>query len=337
MHRKKLEEYIWDIVRNLTDSASSLITRAIAPIARKQAMIGPIKLPLTFRVWDSFKVTPVAHHYYQPVFNPHDLAETIWTKSDPLCGIDMNVHGQLTLLRSFTTYSGELQAIPISEPFEGYTFFYNNNFFESGDAEILYSMVRHFKPKKVIEIGCGYSTRLMKHALDKNREEGAVAEQICIEPYEMPWLEQLGVDKIIRAKVEDIDLGLFDELEEDCLLFIDSSHTLRTGGDVYIEYLRILPRLQRGVIIHIHDIFLPFDYPRQWVVSYRRFWTEQYLVQAFLTFNPEFEILAALRYLATYHFEEFAAVCPVFAHEFDRRNVPEAITVSPSSFWIRRK
>ncbi len=142
---------MWDIVRTLADSASSVVTRAIAPIARKQAIMGPIKMPLTFKVGDSFKITPVTYHYYQPVFNPHDLAETIWTRPDPLYRIDMNVQGQLTLLRSFTSYNTELQAIPISEPSDGYSFFYNNNFFESGDAEILYSMVRHFKPKKVIE------------------------------------------------------------------------------------------------------------------------------------------------------------------------------------------
>lgn len=324
-------------VRSWVDFASSLLTRAMAPIARKQINIGRFKLPLTFRVWDSFEVTPVPYHYYQPVFNPHDLAETIWTKPDPLYGIDMNVPGQLTLLRSFTAYSDELQTIPISEPSEDNGFFYNNTFFESGDAEILYSMVRRYKPKKVIEIGAGYSTRMIKRALKKNREEGAVAEQICIEPFSNPWLEQLGVDKIIRSKVEDIDLSLFDELEEGCLLVIDSSHTLRTGGDVYIEYLHILPRLQKGVIIHIHDIFLPFVYPRQWVVSDRRFYTEQYLLQAFLAFNPEFEILAALKFLATYHFEEFAAVCPVFAQQLDRRFDSENLTVSPSSFWIRRK
>lgn len=328
---------MWNIVRTLADIVSSEITWAIAPIVRKQAMKGPVKMPLTFRVWDAFKITPVIHHYYQPIFNPHDLAETIWTKPDPLYGIDMNVQRQLAVLKAFTAYSDELQAIPMSEPPEGYSFFYNNNFFESGDAEILYSMVRHFKPKKVIEIGCGYSTRLMKCALDKNRHEGAAAEQICIEPYEVPWLEKLGVDKVIRSKVEDVDLSLFDELEADCLLFIDSSHTLRTGGDVYIEYLHILPRLQKGVIIHIHDIFLPFDYPRQWLVSHRRFWTEQYLMQAFLAYNPEFEILAALRYLATYHSEEFAAACPVFACQSERRMAHGAVTVSPSSFWIRRK
>ncbi len=159
---------MWDIVRTLTDSASSVVTRVIAPMVRKQANMGTVKLPLTFRVWDSFKITPVVHHYYQPVFNPHDLAETIWTKSDPLYGIDMNVEGQLDLAKVVHYLRGELQAIPISEPSEGYSFFYNNNFFESGDAEILYSMVRHFKPKKVIEIGCGYSTRLTKRALDKN-------------------------------------------------------------------------------------------------------------------------------------------------------------------------
>lgn len=325
------------VVRTWADIASSVLTRAMAPIARKQLNIGHLKLPLTFKVWDSFEVTPIPYHYYQPVFNPHDLAETIWTKPDPLYGIDMNVPGQLTLLGSFTAFSSELLAIPINEPSEGYGFFYDNTFFESGDAEILYSMVRHIKPKKVMEIGGGYSTRLIKRALDKNREEGAVAEQICIEPYHNPWLEQLGVDKIIRSRVEDVDLSLFDELEEGCLLIIDSSHTLRTAGDVYVEYLHILPRLQKGVIIHIHDIFLPFDYPRHWVVSHRKFYTEQYLLQAFLAFNPEFEILAALKYLATYHFEEFAAVCPVFAQQLDRRFDPESITVSPSSFWIRRK
>jgi len=150
---------------------------------------------------------------------------------------------------------------------------------------------------------------------------------VCIEPFENLWLEQIGVDDVVRQRVENIPLEFFACLQSGDILFIDSSHVLRTGGDVFHEYLRILPTLRQGVLIHVHDIFLPFDYPRDWIVEQRHFWTEQYVLQAFLAFNSAFGVLLAASYLAAYHRDALAAVCPVFAQQ-ERR--------VPGSFWLER-
>jgi hypothetical protein len=168
----------------------------------------------------------------------------------------------------------------------------------------------------------------MKKALDKNKEEGSLSVHICIEPYEMPWLESLGVDNVIREKVEDVALSVFTGLEENDIIFIDSSHVLRTAGDVFIEYLHILPSVKQGVIVHIHDIFMPFEYPKDWIVKKRIFFTEQYLLQAFLAFNPEFEVLLACSYLAHDFPDRLAAASPGYAASQYSK---------PGSFWLRRR
>ena len=115
---------------------------------------------------------------------------------------------------------------------------------------------------------------------------------------------------LIEKKVEDIDLEFFSQLESGDVLFIDSSHTVKIGGDVNYLFLEVLPRLKPGVIVHVHDIFLPFEYRRDWVMEEFRFWTEQYLLQAFLTFNSEFEVLMANSYLAHGYLEDLKAAFP---------------------------
>ena len=125
--------------------------------------------------------------------------------------------------------------------------------------------------------------------------------------------------------MEDIDLEFFSQLDSGDILFIDSSHTVRIGGDVNYLFLEVLPRLKPGVIVHVHDIFFPFDYRREWVLDEFRFWTEQYLLQAFLTFNSEFEVLLANNYLSHYHKD---AVKTVF---------PSLPSWGGGSFWMRRK
>jgi Methyltransferase domain len=125
--------------------------------------------------------------------------------------------------------------------------------------------------------------------------------------------------------VEDIDLEFFSQLHSGDILFIDSSHTVRIGGDVNYLFLEVLPRLKPGVIVHVHDIFFPFDYRRDWVTDEFRFWSEQYLLQAFLTFNSTFEVLMANNYLSHYYED---AVKTAF---------PSLTSWGGGSFWMRRK
>lgn len=315
------------VLHRLINGLFFVLTPLIARIARRQATLGPSSVPATFKVWSSVGLTPVLHHYYQPIYDPHDLPLTTWTRRDPLHGINMNAAGQVALLEQFH-YGSELTSIPMDNPGKELKFYYDNGYFGSGDAEILYNMIRHFQPRQVMEIGSGHSTRMAKKALDENWKQGSSATHICIEPYTNRWLEDLGVGRVIRSRVEDVDPTMFRNLQENDILFIDSSHVLRTGGDVFTEYLHILPILNAGVIIHVHDIFLPFDYPEDWVVNWRRFYTEQYLLQAFLAFNDSFEILAALNYLAHDYRQELGLACPVFARHAGS---------NPSSFWIRKK
>ncbi len=295
-------------------------------MARVQSRLGPERLPLSYKVWDKIGVATIPFHYYQPVFNTSKLNPKLFSKPDALRGIEWNEQQQLELLSSFH-FQEELASIPVDAPAtDTLEFFHANPSYGPADAEMLYNMVRHFKPAKVVEIGSGYSTRMLKKALDANKEEGVASKHVCIEPYEMPWLESLGVDEVIRSKVEDVDLEVFQQLQANDILFIDSSHVLRMGGDVFVEYLHILPVLQKGVVVHIHDIFLPYDYPKGWIVAKRRFWTEQYLLQAFLAFNSSFRILAAVNYLALHHASKLAKVCPVFAQ----------YRSGHGSFWMQR-
>lgn len=309
----------------VVDVLYSIFSLVMAPASLLQSRLGSLRLPMTYKVWDFFQVSSVRHHYYQPVFDVNMLPGMLWQKPDEMVGVDLNEEKQLKLLETFS-YQDELRNVPLVPDGDSLNFFHNNSY-GPADAEMLYNIVRHFKPSRVIEVGCGYSTRMLKKALDTNRSDGSESTHICIEPYEMPWLESLGVNEVIRKKIEDVPVELFESLEENDILFIDSSHVIRTGGDVVFEFTKVLPRLKSGVIVHIHDIFLPYEYPREWLVKHRRYWTEQYLLQAFMAFNNEFEIVAAVNWLAREHAEELAQACPVY----------DRLKTGHGAFWIRKK
>ncbi len=152
---------------------------------------------------------------------------------------------------------------------------------------------------------------------------------VCIEPYDMAWLEELRDVEIVRELVEEMDRSLFASLEANDMLFIDSSHMIRPQGDVLCEHLEILPALKRGVFVHVHDIFTPRDYPAIWVKDQVRFWNEQYLVEAFLTGNRDFKIVGALNFLKHHHADEIKRRFPLLAAEFD--------ACEPASLWIVRR
>ena len=142
-------------------------------------------------------------------------------------------------------------------------FHFNNSAFDNLDAVIYYSIIRHFNPKLIIEIGSGWSTKIAAQACLKNKQ----TQLISIEPYPQKHLQDgfPGFSKLIPKKVENVNQKIFSKLSKNDILFIDSSHTIKTGGDVVCEFLEILPQLKKGVIIHIHDIFFPYDYPKDWV------------------------------------------------------------------------
>jgi hypothetical protein len=268
-------------------------------------------------------VFPIINHYYEPCFD-FRLVKRRSDEPRDLPGISWNVCGQLDLLARLN-YSEELLKIGIDGP-SGDGFWIQNPNFKSGDAEYWYNVIRFFRPARIIEVGSGYSTMLARIALAKNGEQDCTysCKHVCIEPYEMPWLERLDVE-LVRTRVEDVDISVFKVLEENDILFIDSSHVIRPQGDVLREILQIIPSLSKGVIVHLHDIFSPRDYLAEWIYRDIKFWNEQYLLEAFLTSNKEWEIIAALNFLKHRNCELLKSVCPFLSEDRE-----------PGSFYIKK-
>ena len=277
-----------------------------------------------FPFWEKhgFHVTPV--HFYQPIPDTQSLPDALWNTRSELVGIDMNDAFQLDLLRNhFPRFRSEYDQFPAEPTGEPIQFHHNNGLFDGTDALVAYCMIRHFQPRLIIEVGSGFSSLISAEAIAKNKNSAL----ICIEPFPRQFLRDgfPGLRSLIEKKVQDIDLEFFSQLREGDILFIDSSHTVKIAGDVNYLFLEVLPRLKPGVIVHVHDIFLPFDYRRDWVMDELRFWTEQYLLQAFLSFNSEFEVLIANAYLGHRYMEDLKTAFP---------NSP---WWGGGSFWMRRR
>ena len=278
-----------------------------------------------FQLWEEngFHLTPV--HFYLPIPDTRTLRDASFERQSQLPGVDMNEGGQLELVRNvFPRFREEYDRIPFEPTGVPHEFYFANDLFSGTDALALYCMVRHFRPKRVLEVGSGFSSRVTGAALLRN---GDGATLTCIEPYPDDVLRQgfPGLSRLIAKPVQDVGTEVFEELGPGDVLFIDTSHVVAIGSDVNYLFLEVLPRVKPGVIVHVHDIYFPTDYPRAWVMEERRFWTEQYLLQAFLAFNTQFEVLLCNNYVWRKH----------------RQAVLETFPRSPwwggGSFWMRRR
>jgi hypothetical protein len=308
---------------HILDPVLAAILVLLAPLLM---LAGRVRLhaPATHVIQTWLGIGIVQHHYYEPLVRRGDLYRPLSDKRE-LPGVDLRIGEQLALVTQFN-YAEELLALPLEKPSDT-EFGYHNGWYEAGDAELFYDFVRFFKPKRIIEVGSGNSSLIAEKAIDANRVEdpGYVCEHICIEPFERPWLEQLGI-RIVRGRVELCDPALFETLGENDILFIDSSHVLRPQGDICYLYLSILPRLRPSVIVHVHDVFIPRDYLEQWV-NQGRLWNEQYVLEAFLSCNSQFRVLAALNLLAHDYRDSLARACPVLMRE---------PSFEPGAFWFQR-
>lgn len=280
----------------------------------------------SFPLWErlGFHITPV--HFYEPIPDTRELRPEVWSAHTSLAGIDMNEASQLEVLRSLAEFSGELADVGSAVQAPG-VFHFNNGLFDHTDARMLYALLRLFKPTRVVEVGSGYSSLMAARALAQNREEGKEGSLVCIEPYPREWLRTpLGGRLLLEQPVQETPIDEFSSLAANDVLFIDSSHVVRIAGDVRFEFLELLPRLAPGVLVHVHDIFLPEEYPEKWVLKERRFWTEQYLLQAFLAFNNEFEVLLAGNWLRINHGELLVDALGELPPGY-----------RPGSFWMRRR
>ena len=254
-------------------------------------------------------VFPIIDHYYEPLFNPRHLRTPLDVVRD-LPGIAFRIDSQLDLL-SRLRWRTEIESWPDAElPGLGRVFPLPDSQYGPGDADFLYQFLRLTRPRNVVEIGCGGSSKIIELALAANRADGAgPCSHVCIEPYENPWLERLGVE-LLRARVEDVDPAFFRALGPGDLLFIDSSHVIRPHGDVLCEFQRVIPSLAAGVFVHVHDIFTPRDYPSEWLVNKVKLWNEQYLFETMLAHNPRYQVVASLNLLKHCEFEALQACCP---------------------------
>ena len=287
---------------------------AAAPVLALFRWIGAKRLPVSRRVLKAIGVFPIRNHYYEPRFVYNDLKNPLDEERN-LPGIDLDLAAQVALLASLSSRN-ELTELDLRNRGNPTGFVFGNGAYESGDAEIWYSMLRTLKPRRVLEVGSGHSSLLAHAALERNRvETGADICHTLIEPFENPWLESLGNASVVRERAEDVSLDVFRELASGDVLFIDSSHMIRPQGDVLRLYLEVLPQLQAGVIVHIHDIFTPRDYLATWLTESVHFWNEQYLLEALLSNSSRYEILLALNFLKHNAYPHLSEMCPYMTPE----------------------
>lgn len=237
--------------------------------------------------------------FYSPVVNTAEVlsepdVSRIWPDSvDDPPGIDVRAEAQLALLKLLTAHRFDQEATRRGPRYDP-----ANDQFPPHDAGLLYAMVRHLRPRQMVEVGCGWSTTVTAAAIADGALDTALT---CIEPYPRPFL--LEMDDVLtlrQEKVEHTPPAVFQGLGAGDVLFIDSSHVAKTGSDVVHLFLEVLPRLADGVVVHVHDIFIPEDYPQGWVRNGFG-WTEQYLLQAYLVGNARAHVLAMNRWLALRH------------------------------------
>lgn len=236
----------------------------------------------------------VPDFFYTSVFSPADVPEEAWQGTFPECG-RFELAPQKAFLADVAGFRDELAAFPVEAGAAAETTYYwNNEQFSHADAALYYAIVRRLKPGRIVEVGSGHSTKLAVEAVRRNRA-GSI---LCVEPHPPAWLRKVeGAIEIQRFPVQTAPDSLFLELGPGDVLFIDGSHISKTGSDVNHLFLRILPRLPAGVLVQIHDICLPFEYPRYWSEDALCYWNEQYVLAALLANSRKFEVLAGVYYL----------------------------------------
>lgn len=299
-----------------------------------------------FRMLQRIGISISPNHYYWPVPDFRELESRTWPAEEEPVGVDLGFERQLNFLQYLVSqYQSEWKSDTAPLFSVGYT--YNNGFFEAVDAEIAYSLVRHYKPRRIVEVGGGYSSRVLAAALDLNfKLDGVRGELVTIDPNPDRYPKNALNDRVslITQPVQQVDLDVFLSLQSGDFLFLDSSHVVGIGSDVVREYLEIVPRLTSGVLIHSHDIFIPGDYPRDAVLHNLAFWSEQYLLQALLTFNSQLTVLWGSSYMQSRATAELDDAFPQWPHSYRcmpparRRFLPtrDGDRVWPSSFWMHK-
>lgn len=297
-------------------------------------------------VQESLGVNVTPSHFYFPIPKLKSFDEKDWNACEPCRGLDFRIDEQIDRLHSHLLPFAQEWTFPQGKDGDSHKFHFNNGYFECVDAEVAYSFVRRTKPRRIIEVGGGNSTLLLATAIRKNADEGSPCDLTSIEPNPASFLEDgvPGLTQLIRGPVQKAPLELFHTLRANDILFIDSSHVVSIDSDVVYVLLRVLPELAPGVIVHFHDIFAPLDYPEKFVRTNLCFWTEQYMLEAFLAFNSAFRVLWSSSAMQQYRSDVLRESFPVWEESFSRlpsslkQFVPsrDGNRVWPCSLWIAR-
>jgi hypothetical protein len=242
-------------------------------------------------------------HYYSPIVDVDELhtdSVRVFDRSLPPAGIDLNETGQLALLPTLRLLARDTP-LPKNKTPE-MLYYSNNGQYGPGDAAVLASMIRHLRPRRILEFGSGYSSCCI---IDTNRLFfNNNIDCTFVDPYPQLLRDLLtgytGHVRILESRAQDIDLKLVSSLQENDILFIDSTHVSKGGSDVNLHFFSTLPALQAGVVIHVHDVSYPFEYPEAWFFEENRSWNELYVLRAFLMHNPIYKIEFFNHFLAQY-------------------------------------
>ncbi len=270
-------------------------------------------------------------HFYSPVVDVTTLAgreNEIWPEQPSIKGVDFNEASHEHILRNvFPKHMENYKYVETSNEAQSDIQFYTQNSqFSWLDSRSLFVLLNEWKPRKMLEVGSGFSSLL---SADVNRRFlDNTMDFKCIEPYPREFLKKeiAGLNEVIVDKVENLPRSLFEDLDAGDILFIDSSHVSKTGSDVNFLFFEILPILKKGVKIHIHDIFLPHEYPKEWVLGENRSWNEQYLLRALLMYSNAFKILFGGSF-AQYKFPELVV---------NALNHPKKHGFGGGSLWIEK-
>jgi len=268
-------------------------------------------------------------HFYSPIVdvsNVHAIAAVRDRLKAPLpAGIAIDAEGMASMMKRLAKHHRHF-AFPRHRE-AGYRFHFDNPFFGCYDASILFTMLLEFRPRRIVEVGCGHSSRLLLDANDHFFDSGL--DLTFIDP-SLDSLKDLLDERsapnssLINSPVQDVGLDVFERLEANDILFVDSGHVSKTGSDVNYIVFEVLPVLKPGVLVHIHDILYPFEYLEEWVLKDKRSWNEAYLLRAFLQYNTAFEIVYWNNF-AWHHLREDLA-----------RLMPLCLENEGGSIWLKR-
>lgn len=231
--------------------------------------------------------------FYSPIPDLSAIDRQLWSEPSTLPGVDFDLEHQLEFIEAELVMFAKEFTPGRAPTGERQEYFLDNGLYGPGDAELLYAVIRRYRPNTVLELGAGFSTLVSAAAVRANRQDGHQTRLISCDPYaDKEAAGQVdGLAELRPIAAESLEASEYAALGSGDILFIDSSHTVRLGGDVVHLLCEVIPRLAPGVLVHVHDIYLPYAYPREWYEQFGWYWAEQYLLQALLADNRRLEVL----------------------------------------------